>query len=77
MRERNERIENEENERNMRIKESQRKERSYDLLRLCKSMIEEEGVKWKVSKERRDYERRNKEERQERSEIRGEEEKKR
>ena len=50
-------IKEEEILRKKRIDEARRKEKTWELLRLCRRTIEEEGSKWKVSKERREMER--------------------
>ena len=56
----------EEKSRQERITKQKRLERSWDLLKLCKEMMREEGYNWKVSKEKGDEERRKQEEREER-----------
>ena len=48
----------EEEERNQRQEKARRLKQSYDLLRMCKEMMEKEGTNWAKSKERREYERR-------------------
>ena len=56
----------EEKEREERILKARMKSKSYELLRLCKEMLEKEGETWKISKERRETERMRREEKQER-----------
>ena len=41
-------------------------QRSWELLRQCKQLLEENGEKWKKSQERRELERKRREEREER-----------
>ena len=43
---------NEELEKKVRLERAARMERSWELLRMCKKMLEEEGTTWKKSKER-------------------------
>ena len=45
-----------------RIKKAEKLRRGWDLFRICKKMIEEEGSKWKICKERREIERKKEEE---------------
>ena len=52
--------------RSRRIAEAKRKEKSYELLRLCKKIMELEGSHWKKSQERRELEKREAEEKRER-----------
>ena len=52
-----ERMRREEEEREQRQKKARKIQQSYDLLRMCKEMMEKEGVHWAKSKERREYER--------------------
>ena len=52
--------------RSRRIAEAKRKEKSYELLRLCKKIMELEGSHWKKSQERREVEKREAEEKRER-----------
>ena len=47
----------EEAEREERIERAGRMQKGWELMRLCRQMIEENGEKWKKSKERRDMER--------------------
>ena len=42
--------------RDKRIAEARKKEKSYELLRLCKQIMEKEGTHWKKSQERRELE---------------------
>ena len=43
-----------EKERKERIERAERLSKSWELLRLCKTLIEEEGTKWRKSVERRE-----------------------
>ena len=56
----------EEAERTERIEKAKRMQKGWELMRLCKQTIEENGEKWKKSKERRALERSEEEERKER-----------
>ena len=58
-----ENIRGEETEREERIEKARKLEKGWELMRLCKQLIEENGEKWKKSKERRDIERTEEEER--------------
>ena len=49
-----------------RKRKAEKLRRGWELFRICKEMIEEEGGKWKKSQERRDLERKKEEKRQER-----------
>ena len=66
---RQKRLEKEEEERQKRISKAKRMEQSWELLRLCHEMMEEEGYHWKKSKERREQEKKNEDERQARLEL--------
>ena len=66
IREREEEMRREEEERQERIKKSKHLEQSWELLRLCKEIMSEEGHNWKISKERREKEGEQKREREER-----------
>ena len=63
---REEEIELEEKTRQERMSKQRRLERSWDLLKLCREMMREEGYNWKISRERREEERRKQEEKAER-----------
>ena len=68
LKEREEEIRREEDVRQERIKKSKRLEQSWELLRLCREIMAEEGHNWKISKERREKEREQKRTRDERLE---------
>ena len=55
-------------EREERIKKANKLEKSWELLRQCRKMLEENGEKWRKSRERRDMERKQQEEKEERIE---------
>ena len=57
-------LEKEEMDRLKRIEQSKRLQQGWELMRLCKEMMEVDGYKWKISKERRDMERNKLEEKQ-------------
>ena len=56
--------ERKEKERDERIKRAENQKKSWELLKLCKKMIENDGVKWGISKERRLEEKRREEEKE-------------
>ena len=56
----------EEKERCDRIEKAKRMQKGWELMRLCRNMIEENGETWKKSKARRDIEREEEEQRKER-----------
>ena len=51
-----------------RLEKAEKLSKSWELLRICKKMLEENGHKWTKSKERREIERREEEEKRERIE---------
>ena len=57
---RNREIQNQEDDhrREKQIEKAKKLQKGWELMRLCKEMIEENGEKWKKLKERRDWERR-------------------
>ena len=57
IREKEERMEQEEKNRNERIEKARRLNQSYQLLRLCRETLKENGESWEISKERRSEER--------------------
>ena len=61
-----EEMEREELERKKRIEQSKRLQQGWELLRVCKDLMEMNGYKWKISKERREMERSKLEERHDR-----------
>ena len=65
MEEQERRIETEEKERTTRKAKAEQLERSWDLLNLCREVMDKEGLSWKKSKERRDEERRRETEKRE------------
>ena len=52
-----ERMKREEEEREQRQRKAKRLQQSYDILRLCREVMEKEGIHWEKSRERREYER--------------------
>ena len=68
LKEREEQITKEETERKERLEKAKRLQKGWELMRICKEIIEENGEKWKKSKERREYEKAENEEREERRE---------
>ena len=45
-----------EEEREKRLEKARNLEKGWELLRICKEMIEKDGVKWNTSKERKEDE---------------------
>ena len=52
-----ERMKREEEEREQRQRKAKRLQQSYDILRLCREVMEKEGIHWEKSRERREHER--------------------
>ena len=66
LRRRQARIDKEEIERLEKIEKAKRMEKGWDLIKLCKKMMQEEGFNWKISQERREQMRKEEIERTER-----------
>ena len=66
IKEQQDQLDKEEEERNKRITLSKRLQQGWELLRVCKEIMETEGYKWKISKERQEMERNRREEKEER-----------
>ena len=66
IKEKQEILDKEEEERTNRIELSKKLKQGWELLRICKELMETEGYKWKISKERQELERNRLEEKEDR-----------